>query len=64
MSPLRTLNSKIMNRYISTMPVVYISIQSGHLNYFESITVACRLSRREDVCFCFLHDPPDLKEAK
>lgn len=45
MSPLRTLNSKIMNRYISTMPVVYISIQSGHLNYFESITVACHAEK-------------------
>lgn len=27
------------------MPVVYISIQSGHLNYFESITVACHAEK-------------------
>lgn len=30
-----------MNRYISAMPGVYISIQSARLNYFESISVAC-----------------------
>lgn len=29
-----------MNHCISTLSVVYISIQSGHLNYFEYIEVA------------------------
>ncbi len=34
-----------MNHYISTMSVVYISIQSGHLNYFESIGVTCHTEK-------------------
>lgn len=41
-----------MNHYISSKYAVYITIQSGHLNFFESISV----THHTEMMYAFVSD--------